>query len=141
MFTFLQISSFGWKENTNHNPHNTSIFDDGGKIINKSFALYHKTFEVTSANQSIVMTFPKHQQPTLATSSFCLAAKIAFKRRHLLSDHLIQAASPKDSWSYLPLQTPTHSQGAGSFHKIQKSEKRSSDTRISRNCIFKIHLS
>ena len=139
MFTFLQISSFGWKENTNHNPHNTSIFDDGGKIIKKSFALYHRTFKVTSTNQSIAIA--QYHQPTQANSTYCKAAKIAFKRRHLLSDHLIKAASPKDSWSYLPLQTPTHSQGAGSFHKIQKSEKRSSDTRISRNCIFKIHLS
>ena len=27
----------------------------------------HRKFKVTSANQSIVMTFSKHQQPTLAT--------------------------------------------------------------------------
>ena len=105
MFTFLQLSSFVWKENKKHNGlwiHTTpaSFTMVGmGRSSKKNFAWYHRKFKVTSANQSIVMTFSKHQQPTLATSSFCKAAKIAFKRRHLWSDHLIKAAAPKDSWS------------------------------------------
>ena len=74
MFTFLQLSSFGWKENKNHNGlwiHTTpaSFTMVGmGRSSKKTLPDITENLKFAFAYQSIVMTFSKHQQPTLATS-------------------------------------------------------------------------